>query len=399
VREQGRRAAAAAAAALAVAGDIGHVRLRFGFFDWDPEALEARPAAPDPSFRLQVLDPDHERPHAAKRPRDPRLVRLSPAWREGDRVVVDVATRGGPAVLRVERDGCAAVDVPVRALPGYVEDRARVEGGEALPVWELVVPSCAATRVDMVVVGGGVFVDGGIGEPEIESAIRPDQEAMHHLDAFAIDVTAAPNALWRVFGRSAHLTGVLGPTYPARTFLPHAAEPDHPVTSIDAFAAEAFCRWLGRRLPTSQEWTKAARGGLELVPGVPNPYPRRNLPWGGDDASIEAMAGRANLADLADGWVGTAPVRALTAGAGPYGTIGQGGNVSEWTETPVDGASTTINVMRIVRGAEWGFPSSAGIHSLAGANMRSPRTIMYSLGVRCASERVHEFPPPELASR
>jgi formylglycine-generating enzyme required for sulfatase activity len=87
---------------------------------------------------------------------------------------------------------------------------------------------------------------------------------------------------------------------------------DHPVTGLTREDAEAYCAWLGARLPTGAEWEAAARG----TDGRP-------YPWG---ETFDAE--RCNCADSGWGW--TVPVGAHPTGAGPFGTEQQAGNVWEW---------------------------------------------------------------------
>jgi formylglycine-generating enzyme required for sulfatase activity len=93
---------------------------------------------------------------------------------------------------------------------------------------------------------------------------------------------------------------------------------DHPATGLSRADVEAFCAWaseeLGRpvRLPTGDEWEAAARG----TDGRP-------YPWGETFDPERCACAEA-------GWGWTVPVDAHPAGAGPYGTEQQAGNVWEW---------------------------------------------------------------------
>lgn len=111
-----------------------------------------------------------------------------------------------------------------------------------------------------------------------------------------------------------------------------SGKPGLPVANVSQEDAHAYCRWLGKRLPTADEWEFAARG----VEG-------HRYPWGNDSPD----GTRANFCDANcpkawhnfdhdDGFAGPAPVGSFPAGATPEGLLDMGGNIREWTAT-IDG--------------------------------------------------------------
>jgi iron(II)-dependent oxidoreductase len=96
---------------------------------------------------------------------------------------------------------------------------------------------------------------------------------------------------------------------------------DEPVQHVCWYEADAYARWAGRRLPTEQEWEKAARW---------SPAGRaRSFPWG---EQVPAAA----LANLGGRHFRPATVGAYPEGAAACGAEQLIGDVWEWTASTFD---------------------------------------------------------------
>jgi formylglycine-generating enzyme required for sulfatase activity len=140
---------------------------------------------------------------------------------------------------------------------------------------------------------------------------------------------------------------------------------DHPINCVDWIQAKAYCSWAGKRLPTEQEWEKAARG-----------TDGRKYPWGNQSASCARAV-------MNDGGTGcgdnkTWPVGSKPSGASPYGAQDMAGNVWEWTSDWYDSKKKG----RVLRGGSWGYDARRVRASSRGRYYPAFRSNSY--GFRCA---------------
>jgi len=120
-----------------------------------------------------------------------------------------------------------------------------------------------------------------------------------------------------------------------------------PVTGVDFWDAWAYAHWRGHRLPTEEEWEKAARAtDGRLYPWGQHP----DVPRANTGADFAAGSGRGRQ----DGHAGWAPVDAFAdSDCSPYGVVGMAGNVSEWTDSTMLDPEVLDRQVPVLRGGSY----------------------------------------------
>lgn len=186
-----------------------------------------------------------------------------------------------------------------------------------------------------VKVAAGKFTAGAV--PQDNRAVK--KEASHEAEtgAYSIDVGLVTNARYAAFLHATRAAEM--PEYFDNSDYNQGAQP---VVGVSIKDAEAYAEWLsaqtGRtyRLPTEEEWEKAARAGKDTV-----------YPWGDDSP---AQGKKANY--KGNGRFKTpSPAGAFESGKNAWGLTDMAGNVWEWTSSAHNkDAEPELN---IVKGGSW----------------------------------------------
>lgn len=214
------------------------------------------------------------------------------------------------------------------------------------PVLDAAPPPRPAGAVDPaaeVLVPAGPFEMGTSAEPWALDNERPAHVV--DLPAFRIDVHPVTNGAFTAFVDAggyddprlwtdagwAHRTdeGLVAPrfwsrdsdgTWWRRRFgVVERVPDDEPVVHVSFHEAQAYARWVGKRLPTEAEWEKAARHD-------PATGRSRRFPWGDDEP-------RAEHANLGQRHLQPAPIGSYPAGASALGVQQMVGDVWEWCDS------------------------------------------------------------------
>jgi hypothetical protein len=217
-----------------------------------------------------------------------------------------------------------------------------------------------------VLVPGGPFTAGAVARDK--RAARKEAPRQADTPDIYIDLYPVTNALYQMY-----LEDTKAQDLPEYWDNPQYNQPEQPVIGISYDDAVGFASWLSaqlgvaKRLPTEDEWEKAARGGQDVI-----------YPWG-DQSPTDGV--RANYSGNGR-FSSTSPVGSFEAGKNAYGIYDLAGNVWEWT-------STNRGTGRlIVKGGSW----MDGPADLRVSNRREidPSKGYVDVGFRLVREVTHE---------
>ena len=340
------------------------------------------------------------------------------------RVVIVTATPSGVTVIQPTATEIVPTDIPTEAIDAAAlggtplmtptNPEPTLEGGGSAALANL--------GTEMALVSGGDFTM-GTNQSEAASAVSvclndyngscdisfaQDSFPPHRviLDSFMMETNEVTVSQYVEFlnslGPDRHLNGCSGNPCAATKAEAEASNVEFdgttysvpplfanlPMTSVTWYGADAYCRAIGRRLPTEAEWERAARGTDQRI------YPYGNE-WNPDLANT-------NRNDRSGERTSNGPVqvRSYPEGRSPYGMYDMSGNVAEWVQDWYQAdyysqaAASELNpqgpltgTTKVTRGGSWDTVPffTRTVHR----QDFEPLTQALFIGFRCASDDVN----------
>jgi len=275
--------------------------------------------------------------------------------------------KAGKRVVRVSRDGYIDFNTTVTGQDGDTKIVvAQLVASNSQPS----LPNEIDYNGPMMLVAAGEFVMG-------DDTHNADEKPAHKLTLpdFYIDKFEVTNDQYKKFCDATKHPRPTNPWWDNDYF----GKGNMPVVGVNFADASAYAAWAGKRLPTEQEWEKAASWG-------PNATKKRSWPWGDDND-----ASRATLNTDHPATAGSKP-----DGASAYGVQDLAGNVMEWVDafyqaypnsTASDPNFGTNN--RVVRGGNFhsdidAARTSQRFYAPADFTVAQKKERSWLIGFRCA---------------
>ncbi|GEM_PF-1434056 len=259
----------------------------------------------------------------------------------------------------------------------------------------IVAPPASFAPTELVVIPEGVLRMGGKG-PEDDA----DEKPYHDVDLYEyrIEKYEVTNAQYQAcVAAGACPAPTKNSSYTRAAYFNNPEFANYPVVNVTWHGANAYCTWLGRRLPNEAEWERAAKGVENWRYTWSNSI-GMHFEWnaifhGSPISFCEASCPLPNYwGDVNDGFPDTAPVGRFAEydSSSGFGVIDLAGNVAEWTNNwyygnayaegmDVYGPNDATGV-KTVRGGSWADEPRRN-------SDREPQAPEYSsdrIGFRCA---------------
>jgi formylglycine-generating enzyme required for sulfatase activity len=265
------------------------------------------------------------------------------------------------------------------------------------PVWAGGGAGVYDKRNEMILIPEGKFLmgskedDGRVG---VDLGIDELPQREVHLKAFYIDKFEVTIGAYRKFAKGPGeedrkfangteyspsillVGGLTGERARMKKLRVPIADDDFPMADVSYIEAEAYCKSIGKRLPTEEEWEKAARG----IDG-------RTWPWGNKFES-----GIANTVESKEN--GTVQGGSFLGDVSPYGVYDMAGNLMEWTSSSYEAYPGSRlerpqfgKGYKVMKGGTWSAPSipfsrAAHRHPV----MPTENNHSHRYGFRCAKD-------------